>query len=53
MKRAIMYGLSLVILGLNAYLVWLGSGSSLGVIGLITNFIYDIFILAFSSLKTS
>jgi hypothetical protein len=42
----------LAVLGLNAYLVWLG-GSSLGVIGLITNFIYDIFIFAFSGLNTS
>lgn len=50
-KRAVIYGLSLAILGLNAYLVWLG-GSSLGVIGLITNFVYDIFIFAFSALNT-
>ena len=36
----------------NAVLIWLSSGSSLGFVGLITNFIYDLFIFVFNILKT-
>ena len=50
LKRLVLYILSLVTLGLNAFLVWIG-GSSLGIIGLVTNFVYDIFIFAFAALK--
>lgn len=50
-KRTLIYIASLLVLGLNAFLVRL-DGSSLGIIGLITNFVYDIFIFAFASLKT-
>jgi Co/Zn/Cd efflux system component len=48
-----MYIIALCILGLNAYLAWLDSSSFLGIIGLITNFVYDIFIFAFTALKSS
>ena len=37
-------------LGLNALVVAL-SGSSLGVVGLITNFVFDMFVFAFAALK--
>ena len=46
-KRLILYICAVIALGLNAFLVWLG-GSSLGIIGLITNIVYDIFIFAFA-----
>ena len=49
-KRLILYICAVIALGLNAFLVWLG-GSSLGIIGLITNIVYDIFIFAFAALK--
>jgi hypothetical protein len=44
--------LSLCILAINAVVIWKTSGSSLGVIGLITNFIYDLFIFSFNVLAT-
>ena len=50
LKRNILYLVALCMLGLNALFVYLGN-SSLGIIGLITNFIYDMFIFAFAGLK--
>jgi fumarate reductase subunit D len=50
-KSTLIYIISLLVLGINAFLVWL-DGSSLGIIGLITNFVYDIFIFAFAALKS-
>jgi hypothetical protein len=52
-KRFVMlYFTSLCVLGLYAYFVWLLDQSYLGIIGLISNFIYDIFIYTFSALGT-
>ena len=48
----IIYLVSLVLLGLNAGLIYLSAGSSLGVIGMATNIIYDIFIFTFNTLDT-
>ena len=49
-KSLILYFSALVMLGLNAFLIWIG-GSPLGVVGLLTNIIYDVFIFAFAALK--
>ena len=46
-----LYIASLLVLGLYAFLVYLVDNSYLGIIGLVSNIIYDIFVLAFSSLK--
>jgi membrane protein implicated in regulation of membrane protease activity len=46
-----LYLAALSVLGLNAFLVWLDN-SPLGIIGLITNLVYDMFIFAFSALQT-
>lgn len=45
------YFVSLIVLGVYAFLVWLVDNSYLGIIGLISNVVYDIFVIAFSSLK--
>lgn len=50
--QRLLYLLSLCILGLFAWLVFFTSGSSLGLIGLVTNFIYDLFVLTFNVLHT-
>lgn len=39
-------------LAINAGVIWKTSNSSLGIIGLITNFIYDLFIFSFNVLAT-
>ncbi len=39
-------------MGLYAITVWIVDGSYLGVVGLISNIIYDIFIFTFSALGT-
>lgn len=39
-------------MAINAGIIWKTSNSSLGVIGLITNFIYDLFIFSFNVLPT-
>lgn len=49
-KRGALYLASLSMLGLNAVVVAL-AGSSLGIVGLITNIIFDIFVFAFAALK--
>lgn len=51
-KFTLLYLISLCILALNAIIIWNQSDSSLGVIGLITNFIYDLFIFSFNILAT-
>jgi hypothetical protein len=43
---------SLVILGIYALLIYIKEESSLGITGLVTTIIYDIFIMTFSSLKS-
>ena len=43
---------SLLMLGLNAALIYVSSKSSLGFIGMITNIIYDMFIFTFNILDT-
>ena len=47
------YLFSLAILGVYAFVIYAIEKSFLGITGLITCFIYDIFILIFSSLKSS
>jgi len=51
-KFNIIYFVSLLILVLNGVLIWVATGGSLGFIGLITNFVYDLFILTFNTLDT-
>ena len=47
---SILYFLSLVMLGLYAFLVKFMTGSYLGIVGLVSNIIYDIFVKIFNGL---
>lgn len=48
-----LYLSSVVLMGLNSYLVWYCDGSYLGLVGLVSNLVYDIFILSFNSLPST
>lgn len=50
---ALLYIISLLFLGLYAFLIWLLTDSYLGIVGLVSNIIYDIFIKIFNSLNSN
>lgn len=51
-KYKLLYFLSLCVLAINAVVIWYTDNSPLGVVGFITNFIYDMFIFTFNVLNT-